>query len=508
MDRLRKSLRDSLRKKKEPTPECNKPHQWTLDEAAVRSGTCSFLVRYMGCVEVFESRGMTICEDAFKVLKNSRRKATKSILYVSGDGLRVVDEENKGLIVDQTIEKVSFCAPDRNFEKGFSYICRDGTTRRWMCHGFLAVKESGERLSHAVGCAFAVCLERKQKRDKESVQVQFNKDQTSFTRFGSFRQVTLTERMADPQEAKPAEPPPIREVENPFAIQRPHAPLALLQRQGSTRFGNINQSSPFKRQLSLRLDELPSTLERKEHSFSTGASHNGPASPILEASPSKEHQPDTISSLCQQISEDMFTLSNRGSMAASLQHKQQQAAGAQHSPFSHGVLPQQSASNPWEMPVLAQEPANPWAAPSQPPTALPYTSVVAPPLDMFPTAAPTEVATQVTWSAQRPSAESAHFHFNRQPLNGSSLQHPPTRRAPHIRSQSLDIPGGGPLLGTSRPSVVQVHRQHNLGGDGLSNGAADPFDVQWAAFSTQTQNSNNPFLATQGNNVKAFEVQM
>lgn len=46
------------------------------------------------------------------------------------------------MIVDQTIEKVSFCAPDRNHEKGFAYICRDGTTRRWMCHGFMAVKES------------------------------------------------------------------------------------------------------------------------------------------------------------------------------------------------------------------------------------------------------------------------------------------------------------------------------------------------------------------------------
>lgn len=44
--------------------------------------------------------------------------------------------------MDQTIEKVSFCAPDRNHEKGFSYICRDGTTRRWMCHGFLALRES------------------------------------------------------------------------------------------------------------------------------------------------------------------------------------------------------------------------------------------------------------------------------------------------------------------------------------------------------------------------------
>lgn len=94
------------------------------------------------------------------IFQGSRRRPVRAVLHVSGDGLRVVEEETKGLIVDQTIEKVSFCAPDRNHERGFSYICRDGTTRRWMCHGFLALRESGERLSHAVGCAFAVCLER------------------------------------------------------------------------------------------------------------------------------------------------------------------------------------------------------------------------------------------------------------------------------------------------------------------------------------------------------------
>lgn len=77
-----------------------------------------------------------------KFLQNSRRRPVRAVLHVSGDGLRVVEDETKGLIVDQTIEKVSFCAPDRNHEKGFSYICRDGTTRRWMCHGFLALKES------------------------------------------------------------------------------------------------------------------------------------------------------------------------------------------------------------------------------------------------------------------------------------------------------------------------------------------------------------------------------
>jgi len=60
----------------------------------------------------------------------------------------------------------------------------------------------GERLSHAVGCAFQICLERKQKRDREcGVTVEFNHDGTSFTRYGSFRNTTLTERIMDPQSA-------------------------------------------------------------------------------------------------------------------------------------------------------------------------------------------------------------------------------------------------------------------------------------------------------------------
>lgn len=69
MDRLRMSLRNSFRRKKDRVPESAKPHQWQSDEAAVRSSTCSFSVKYLGCVEVFESRGMQVCEEALKVLR-------------------------------------------------------------------------------------------------------------------------------------------------------------------------------------------------------------------------------------------------------------------------------------------------------------------------------------------------------------------------------------------------------------------------------------------------------
>ncbi|KJH46783.1 phosphotyrosine interaction domain protein [Dictyocaulus viviparus] len=122
MDRLRRSIRQSFRRN---SPENSTPselvtsngnggikqEQWQPDEAAVRAGLCHFNVKYLGAVEVYESRGMQICEGALKMLR------------------------------------VSFCAPDRNNDKGFAYICRDGTSRRWMCHGFHATKESDPQLA-------------------------------------------------------------------------------------------------------------------------------------------------------------------------------------------------------------------------------------------------------------------------------------------------------------------------------------------------------------------------
>nr|XP_020665814.1 protein numb homolog isoform X3 [Pogona vitticeps] len=341
MNKLRQSFR---RKKDVYVPEASRPHQWQTDEEGVRTGKCSFPVKYLGHVEVDESRGMHICEDAVKRLKAERKffkgffgksgkKAVKAVLWVSADGLRVVDEKTKDLIVDQTIEKVSFCAPDRNFDRAFSYICRDGTTRRWICHCFMAVKDTGERLSHAVGCAFAACLERKQKREKEcGVTATFDASRTTFTREGSFRVTTATEQaereevMRQTQDTKvetdvktvassvvpgntaPSPSSPTspsadalasvdKESNNPHAIPRRHAPIEQLARQGSFRgFPALSQKmSPFKRQLSLRINELPSTVQRKTDF------------PMKNSVPEVEGEVDSISSLCSQITNAFST---------------------------------------------------------------------------------------------------------------------------------------------------------------------------------------------------------
>ena len=45
MERLRRSFRESFRRRKDHVPESSKPHQWQSDEAAVRAGTCNFNVK-------------------------------------------------------------------------------------------------------------------------------------------------------------------------------------------------------------------------------------------------------------------------------------------------------------------------------------------------------------------------------------------------------------------------------------------------------------------------------
>lgn len=242
--------------------------------------------------------------------------------------MRVVDDDTKGLIVDQTIEKVSFCAPDRNFERGFSYICRDGTTRRWMCHGFLATKDSGERLSHAVGCAFTVCLERKQRRDTEcAVTMSFDRNTSTFTRNGSFRQTMLTERLHNERgvdvggKVSPAAiVAPQARPHNPYAIDRPHATPTMLERQGSFRgLSSLNSQSPFKRQMSLRLSDLPSNTERQKSfldPFTNGHTIRT-VSPIPEVTTQPQptqnltnQQPeiDVVSALCKELSQGLSML--------------------------------------------------------------------------------------------------------------------------------------------------------------------------------------------------------
>ncbi|KAJ8401120.1 hypothetical protein AAFF_G00387020 [Aldrovandia affinis] len=586
MNKLRQSFR---RKKDIYVPESSRPHQWQTDEEAVRSGKCSFAVKYLGHVEVEESRGMHICEDAVKRLKTDRKffkgfftkagkKAVKAVLWVSADGLRVVDDKTKDLILDQTIEKVSFCAPDRNFERAFSYICRDGTTRRWICHCFMAVKDSGERLSHAVGCAFAACLERKQKREKEcGVTATFDANRTTFTREGSFRVTTATEQaereevMRQIQEAKKAETeakaaapvsvtptasaaavnpialppgssspsssPPLPpcslggQDSNPHAIPRRHAPVEALARQGSFRgFPALSQkTSPFKRQLSLRMNELPSTMQRK----TDFPINNSVAEVEMEA------EGDSISSLCTQITsafsvppEDPFSSAPMPKPASS---PQSPAAPVNGSALGFPPAANLSAAAPPALPPpLPARDTNPWAkTPAGPPAHGPaHTGDWSSPGTVPP--APITAAPAAPHSHRRTPSEADRWleEVSKSPFASTQP------RFPQYDGRSACSPFSKPPVAPPPVAPFSAHHVQPPNGSAAFNGAddwappslpppsspapplpppqpqpqpqADAFEAQWAALESRshqrtTPSPTNPFSSELH---KTFEIQL
>ncbi|EDL02751.1 numb gene homolog (Drosophila), isoform CRA_d, partial [Mus musculus] len=571
MNKLRQSFR---RKKDVYVPEASRPHQWQTDEEGVRTGKCSFPVKYLGHVEVDESRGMHICEDAVKRLK-AERKFFKGFFGKTGKkAVKAVLD----LIVDQTIEKVSFCAPDRNFDRAFSYICRDGTTRRWICHCFMAVKDTGERLSHAVGCAFAACLERKQKREKEcGVTATFDASRTTFTREGSFRVTTATEQaereeiMKQLQDAKKAEtdktvvgpsvapgntaPSPSSptsptpdgtassEMNNPHAIPRRHAPIEQLARQGSFRgFPALSQKmSPFKRQLSLRINELPSTMQRKTDF------------PIKNTVPEVEGEAESISSLCSQItsafstpSEDPFssapmtkpvTLVAPQSPVLQGTEWGQSSGAASPGLFQAGHRRTPSEADRWleevSKSVRAQQPQVS-AAPLQPVLQPPPPAAIAPPAPPFqghafltsqpvpvgvvPPLQPAFVPTQ-----SYPVANGMPYPASNVPVVGitpsqmvanvfGTAGHPQTTH-PH-QSPSLAKQQTFPQYETSSATTSPFFKppaQHLNGSaafNGVDNGGlasgnrhaevppgtcpVDPFEAQWAALESKSKQRTNP----------------
>jgi hypothetical protein len=161
-----------VRRSSQESGETAKNRQWIDDRKAVYEGNCSFQVDYLGSVDVHDSKGIKICEDAIAFLVSQANKAAQkkdarltgnhaAHLLITSDHLTVIDDETQNVIVEDTIQSISYCAAHRRREKYFAYITRLSPQQRsWTCHAFSANNATGERLSHAVGCAFEACHEK------------------------------------------------------------------------------------------------------------------------------------------------------------------------------------------------------------------------------------------------------------------------------------------------------------------------------------------------------------
>lgn len=141
---------------------------YNKDSDKIKSSKLQFSVKYIGRCEVSAPRGTQICSQAAHDIKNDKSNVpSKIIMIITGEYCRLINLKNKELILDQIMEKISFCTPDPFDPYLFSFICRDGVSKKWICHCFSSLEHTGKRISNAFGCAFALCLEKKQSNLKQ-----------------------------------------------------------------------------------------------------------------------------------------------------------------------------------------------------------------------------------------------------------------------------------------------------------------------------------------------------
>lgn len=160
-----------------------------------------------------------------------------------------------------------------------------------MCHGFLTGSaDSGKRLSQAVGFAFQVYLDRVKSQKAKISQSLRQASDISICR----------ERAVDvrihPFVDKCSAMSPKTKCDSPtIAIQRPHASPAMLDRfERQESFRLPNAQSPFKRQLSLRVSDLPSNIQRQRAFLSAIENHQQQRKVPLIFNKLEEQQPDNI----------------------------------------------------------------------------------------------------------------------------------------------------------------------------------------------------------------------
>ena len=86
----------------------------------MRSGTCKFYVKYFGCCEVYESRGMQVCEAAVESLKAKGRRTVRGSMYVSGDSIRLAMATRAYTRLRGELVMVA------SFQGGFQHLYRAG----------------------------------------------------------------------------------------------------------------------------------------------------------------------------------------------------------------------------------------------------------------------------------------------------------------------------------------------------------------------------------------------
>lgn len=234
------------------------------------------------------------------------------------------------------------------------------------------------------------------------------------------------------------------------------------------RFSTLGQNSPFKRQMSLRVNELPSNTARLNSYKSptsppavTNNSIKPPVSPIPEVSPG-----DSVTALCQQLSQGLSQLTHSGSDDFNFNNQ----TSVNQNTVNLNVATMNNTFNRSTNSTLSQV------------TTAPSVS-----LNLSSNVCSVNSSISSTTTTSLPKPEQWLEIVNSTSPIPRRMDGVSPRRTPSIKSHSRAV-------------------SLDTGSDGFQSGPKDPFDAEWADVAAR-QNATNPFLAP-SQTPKAFQIQL
>jgi len=138
--------------------------KWPHPPEALHKGKVTYVVKFLGFVNVEEPKGIEVVRSAIQKMKFNKTvkkaegiKTAKKELVISVDSITIQDSKYK--IVDHCypLHRISFCADDKSDKRMFAFIAKDGEDH--VCYVFDSEK-CAEEITLTVGQAFEIAYQQ------------------------------------------------------------------------------------------------------------------------------------------------------------------------------------------------------------------------------------------------------------------------------------------------------------------------------------------------------------
>lgn len=149
---------------------------WIHAPDTLVKGHVAYLVKFLGCIQVDQPKGIEVVKEAIKKLQfaqqlkksEPKEKCKKVEITVSVDGVAIQEPKTNNIMHQFPLHRISYCADDKGAKKYFSFIAKSATPANGVgpelpekheCFVFISTKLASE-ITLTIGQAFDLAYRR------------------------------------------------------------------------------------------------------------------------------------------------------------------------------------------------------------------------------------------------------------------------------------------------------------------------------------------------------------